>query len=468
MFERVETGMKADLDWVVKSVKGQVLTGDANGMVSSVSTDSRNINQGALFIALKGERFDGHDYLLQVQELGARAVIVSRAEAIPDDFAACAILVEDTLQALQDLAAAYRRLFSIPVIGVTGSVGKTTTRDILALCLSSQYYTLQSEGNYNNEIGLPLTLLRMNEEHQVAVVELAMRAPGEIDELAAIAEPDYAIITGVEPVHLETMGSIENIARAKTEILAHIPEDGFALLNGDSRLLLEAAEHYPCRQYRFGFSPDCEFCIMDIQVHLDGILFNLRLFDQSSEVFFPVPAARLAPNVAAAVGMAFLLGISLENIHTALKEYKPSGSRLRLVELEKGGLVIDDSYNANPLSMQVALDLCRDLAAGRRKVAVLGDMFELGSYEKEGHWMVGQYTVHTGMDVLLTIGERARWIAEGAREAGMRPENIHVFIDRTEAQAWINKHVGKEDIVVFKASRGMHMEEILAAWMAED
>ena len=460
--------MKADLDWVVTSVKGQVLVGDVDGTVASVSTDSRNVNQGALFIALKGERFDGHDYLLQVQEQGARAVIVSNAQAIPDDFAACAILVDDTLQALQDLAAAYRQLFDIPVVGVTGSVGKTTTRDILALCLSSQYYTLQSEGNYNNEIGLPLTLLRMNEEHQAAVVELAMRAPGEIDELAAIAEPDFAIVTGVEPVHLETMGSVENIARAKTEILAHIPEDGFALLNGDSKALLEAAGHYSCRQYRFGFSSDCDICIVDIQVHMDGIIFYLRLFDQLSEVFFPVPAARLAPNVAAAVGMAFLMGVSLENIHKALQEYKPSGSRLRLVELEKGGLVIDDSYNANPLSMQVALDVCRDLAEGRRKVAVLGDMFELGSYEKEGHWMVGQYTVQTGMDVLLTLGERAQWIAGGAREAGMSPENIHAFEDRAAAQVWLNQHVGKEDIVVFKASRGMHMEEILAAWMAED
>lgn len=460
--------MKLDLPWLINSVKGKVLTGSTDGSISCVSTDSRNIQPGTLFIALRGERFDGHDFLAQVEAKGVQAVIISEPDALPKDFTPCAILVKDTLQALQDLAAAYRNMFTLPVVAVTGSVGKTTTRDVLSLCLSSRYSTLKTEGNFNNEIGLPLTLLRLEAEHQMAVLEMAMRAAMEIDELARIARPDYAIITAVEPVHLETLGSLENIARAKTELLAYIPSEGFALINGDNESLVKAAGEYSCRQYRFGFSPVCDVQIQDVELAVEGMQISLKIFEHSARFFFPVPARRLAYNVAAAAGMAYMLGVAEEDIQKALKGYQPSGSRLRLAPLEQGGLLIDDCYNANPLSMQVGLELCRDLAHGRRTVAVLGDMFELGSFEQEGHLMVGRSVAENDIKQLVTLGSRAVWIAEGARKAGMSPQDIHAFQDRTEAQNWLREHVSQEDVVLFKASRGMQLEEIIQAWMAED
>ncbi len=457
--------MQLDLEFIVDSVAG-VFAGGQSGWVTGVATDSRKVKPGELFIALQGENFDAHDYIADVWQAGAAAVVVSRPVSLPPgDSGGAVILVEDTQVALQKLAGRYRQLFAIPIVAVTGSVGKTTTKDMLADCLASVYKTVKTPGNFNNEIGLPLTLLSIDDQHQAAVVELAMRAPGEIANLARIVRPTYAIITNIEPVHLETMQSMENIARAKCEVLEFIDPKQFALINGDNELLLKAAARYPIPKYTFGYSEKCAIQIVQADPDGIGIRVGLRLEDKVQSFYCPVPAKRLAANLAAAAGMAYLMGVSVDNIKNGLAQYEPSGNRLKIINLQSGGAIIDDTYNANPLSMMAALEVCQYISRGRRTVAVLGDMFELGDYEKEGHIRVGKRVAELGLDLLVTIGPRASYIEQGALLSGMPSSRIIHCDSREESLSWLKKHVDQQEVILFKGSRGMQLDKLVQAWL---
>ncbi|PKM77633.1 MAG: UDP-N-acetylmuramoyl-tripeptide--D-alanyl-D-alanine ligase [Firmicutes bacterium HGW-Firmicutes-15] len=459
--------MRLDLDFVVDSVNGIVMAGNQQGWVEGINTDSRKVKPGGLFFALQGENFDGHDFIANVWEAGAAAVVVSRPVEMPTGGKPGAvIMVTDTLEALQNLAGRYRRLFAVPVVAVTGSVGKTTTKDMLADCLAPVYKTLKTPGNFNNEIGLPITLLSMDGEHQAAVVELAMRASGEISNLARIVRPTYAIITNIEPVHLETMKSMENIAHAKCEILEFIAEDKFALINGDNELLLKTASRYPNPKYTFGYRNDCDFQVVQVENDRAGINVGLRIEGNIENIYCPVPARRLAVNLAAAVGMAYMMGVSLEDIKKGLALYEPSGNRLNIINLPTGGSVIDDTYNANPLSMMAALEVCKDISRGRKTVAVLGDMLELGNYEMDGHIQVGKRVAELEMDILVTIGHRAEYIGQGALLNGMPKDRIKHYQSREESLPWLKKHIGQHEVVLFKGSRGMQLEKLVQNWLS--
>jgi len=459
--------MRLRLDFIIDSINGTLIAGRNDSWVEGVSTDSRKVKSGELFFALMGENFDGHDYIGGVLAADAAAVVVSRREKIPADIPSGAvILVQDTLLALQELAGKYRQLFDIPVVAVTGSVGKTTTKDMLADCLAPAYKTLKTPGNYNNEIGLPLTLLSMEDQHGAAVVELAMRAPGEIAHLARIVRPTYAVITNIEPVHLETMGSLENIARAKCEVLEFIAKDSFALVNGDNQLLLKCAENYPSIKYTFGYNNKCDIQILSVEKAGSGINVGLRLLDNTDFFYFPVPAVKLAANLAAAAGTAYLMGLSLKTIKESLRLYQPSGNRLNIINLPAGGAVINDTYNANPVSMIAALEVCKDISAGRRTAAVLGDMLELGDYEIEGHMQVGKRVAELGLDILVTIGRRAAYIGQGALLNGMPSDKIKHYESREESLPWLKNYIGQQEVVLFKGSRGMQLEMLVQNWLA--
>ncbi len=459
--------MKLGLEFVMESTQGRLLTGSKSVEISGISTDSRLIKPGELFIALQGENFDGHDYILTALDQGAAAIVISRPDCLPADGANTAvILVNDTLEALQRLAAGYRQLFTIPVVAITGSVGKTTTKDILAECLSASFKTHKTKANYNNEIGLPLTILDLETEHQAAVLELGMRAPREIQQLASLLQPSYAIISNVEAVHLETMGSLTNIAQAKCEVLEFIKEGYFALVNGDNELLLKTAKNYSCRIFTFGYQAHNDIQILSVDNDGRGINVGLRIFACRDQFYLPLPVNQLATNLASAVGMAFLMGVSRSDMKTALAAFKPGGNRMNQIPLREGGLVIDDSYNANPLSMIAALEACREIAQGRRMVAVLGDMLELGTYEKEGHIKVGQKAAEIGLDLLVTIGERAQYYREGASQQGMSSSRIFHFSSREEALTWMKEHVRPADLVLFKASRGMQLDKLVHDWIS--
>lgn len=457
--------MKLAVDFIIAATGGKLLSGSAAALISGVSTDSRTIKPGELFVALSGERFDGHDFVPDLISKRVTAVLIARSDGISAASDTVVILVEDTLKALQNLAAAYRQTFTMPMVAVTGSVGKTTTKDMLAACLAKSFNTLKTEGNYNNEIGLPLTLLKLDEKHQAAVVEIGMRSAGEIRELSSLLQPSYAIITNVEPVHLETMGSLINIARAKCEVLEFIDQDGFALVNGDNELLLSTASDYSARIYTFGYQPHNDIQILAVENDGSKIKVDLRLFAYQDSFYLPLPANKLAANLAAAAGMAFLMGVNRQEIKAALAGFKAGDKRMNFIPLRAGGVVVDDTYNANPLSMMAALEACREMKQGRNIVAVLGDMLELGVYEKEGHMQVGHQAAQMDLDLLITIGERARYYKEGAIEQGMSPEKIHHFNRQPEALKWLRENIGPADLVLFKASRGQEFDKLLAAWL---
>lgn len=466
--------MNLSLECICSATGGKLLRGDPASIVNSVSVDSRTLNPGAAFFALVGQNSDGHDYINQARQKGAAAVCVSQdiwesgtliipgANSVAVSNSGCGIIrVPDTLQALQDLARNYRRSFNIPVVGVTGSVGKTTTKDLIALCLQGCFNTLKSSGNYNNDIGLPLSLLQLEDSHQIAVVEMAMRDRGEIARLARISLPTCAVITNVEKVHLETLHSLENIARAKCEILAEMDPHGFALINGDCPLLVEESRTYPIKLYMFGRHPDCHFQIQSLETGENGITIRVRLLNQVEEFIFPLPAARLAGNVLAAVAMAFLLGVPPEVCRRQLLQYRPEGKRLHIIRPPGGGIIIDDTYNANPLSVTAALECGRELPGSGKWVAVLGDMFELGENQTAGHMEVGRQAAVNQVDHLIAVGERAQYIARGAEEAGLPAQRIHYFPAKAEALSCLRELLGPEDKVLFKASRGMQFETLI-------
>lgn len=456
--------MKLSLEYICSSLGGVLLQGNPGTLVEAISTDSRRIPPNAVFFALSGERFDGHDYLEQAFAAGAAAVCIADASKAPSNSwpDRGIIKVADTLQALQDLAYVYRQQLSIPIVGVTGSVGKTNTKELTALCLEGAFSTFKSSGNYNNDIGLPLSILSIGWEHQAAVVEMAMRGPGEIRKLARIARPNYAVITNVEPVHLETLGSIENIARAKCEILEEIEEGGLALVNGDNPVLVETSQNYPVKKYYFGYSPSCDLRILSVGYNNEGIDIEAVMFGKREIIYCPLPSRRLAGNVVAAVATAALMGVGLDKCRAQLLKYLPGDKRLNLTRNQAGGVIIDDTYNANPLSMTAALECGREIAAPGKYVAVLGDMFELGDLEREGHLEVGRKAAACQVDMLVAVGKRAAYIAAGARESGLPDSKVHHFLSKADAGGFLKQLINPQDKVLFKASRGMEMETLIA------
>ncbi len=453
--------MDLALGLICEEISGKMLAGSPGLDIHSIATDSRKAEQGSLFFALTGDSHDGHDFVNQALQAGASAAVISRFPDLTELPAGKAVIqVEDTLQALQDLAAYYRSRFDIPVIAVTGSVGKTTTKEMIYHCLSTVMRTVKTEGNFNNDIGLPLTIFRWEREHQAAVVELAMRGAGEISRLGKVARPNCAVITNVEAVHLENLGRIEMVAQAKSEILASLKEDEWALINGDNEVLLQAASRYNCRKYTFGYNQKCDFRIEAVESYPGGMHVDMVLKGKPARFHFALPARRLAPNIAACAGVSSLLGIDIEAIQAGLKAYKPYGNRLNIVRLAEGGAVINDTYNANPLSMFAALETGREIAATGRLIAVLGDMFELGDYEVQGHMEVGRKAGEIDLDVLITIGDRAAYISRAALESGMAPGKVHHFAHKNDSWNFIQQIFDKKDTIIFKASRGMQLETL--------
>lgn len=459
--------MALSLGYVKEVTGGELVRGAEQMAITGIATDSRQVGSGEIFFALAGDKFDGHDYVEQTFAQGAAAAVVSRLDRnkMYGDQEGL-ILVTDTIQALQDLAGAWRKKFDLPLIAITGSVGKTTTRDILSAILSTRWPTLTTQANYNNEIGLPLTLLRLGSEHQAAVVELAMRGSGEIRRLTQITQPTAAIITNVEQVHLETLGSLENIAQAKCEILESIRD--FAVINGDDPCLAEAAADYTCPRYTFGYNESCDFRLLKVGLRNQKLNIRARLKQAEADFEFAIPARQLAGNVLAAIAVAYLYGFRVEEINRGLSQYRPTGNRLNITDLDQGGILINDTYNANPVSMVAALEVGREIAEGNRFVAILGDMYELGDYEEKGHRKVGAKAAQLGVDLLVTIGAKGRLISEEARKCGLSLGSIYHFPVKEDSVLFIRSQISKRDTVLFKASRGMQLETLIDDWLRPD
>ncbi|MBE3587804.1 MAG: UDP-N-acetylmuramoyl-tripeptide--D-alanyl-D-alanine ligase [Thermoanaerobacteraceae bacterium] len=440
-------------------LKGRLCQGDPEVRVGAVSIDSRRLASGQLFFALRGERHDGHDFIPAAVAAGAGGVVVDRLVTGIDP-AVPVIQVANTLVALQELARYNRRAYRVPVIGVTGSSGKTSTKDLVAAALSRRMQVLKTTGNQNNEIGLPLTLLEMDDGHQAAVVEMAMRGPGEIAFLCDLARPTAGIITNIGEAHVERLGSVESIARAKGELLEAIPPEGFALLHRESPFMEREAARCRGRVYFFGFAEQAHVRALDIRPGGGGNRFKVRLPDGSEgDIYLPLPGRHNVLNALAAVGVAWALGVSLEDAARGLAAASLSPMRLEMVE-KNGITIINDAYNANPASTGAALQVLAEMGAGRR-IAVLGDMLELGREAFPGHRRVGAAVAAGAVDYLVTVGELGRIIATGAVEAGFPPGRVFAAASNTEAVDHLRPRLLPGDVVLVKGSRGMGMEQIV-------
>ena len=446
---------------IARVIEANIIQGDGQVQFGAVSTDTRRLVPGQLFFALRGEHFDAHDFLDQAREAGAAGLVVSRAVAgLADNIPV--FLVKDVLLALQKLARYNRERHSLPVIAVTGSVGKTTTKDIIAAILSTRWNTLKTPGNLNNEIGLPLTMLELNERHQAAVVEMAMRGPGEINYLCKIARPTGAVITSIGEAHFEHLGSVEKIAQAKGELLAHIDHAGFALLNAHSPQMREQARRCRGKVFFFGDSAGVDIRALNIRPAGRMMCFDAEMGETRFEACLPLPGRHNVHNALAAIGAGWVLGLSVSEIRRGLESVVLSGGRGEIVDL-KGITVINDTYNANPASMRAALNALVQVAGPRRKIAVLGNMLELGELSKAGHDQVGEAVFSAGVNYLLTVGGLARWIAAGAREKGLRAGNIKECATTEEAVVILKDLCVPGDVILIKGSRSMRLEKICEA-----
>lgn len=450
--------IKLTIEEVCAAVNGRLLQGDPGQPVDRVGTDTRTLTGGEVFFALKGERFDGHDYLGQAIAGGAAALVVERTPG--DDVTIPVIQVKDTTAALQDLARANRMRAGIPVVAVTGSTGKTSTKDIIAGVLGVKFRVLATRGNLNNEYGLPLTLLEIDERHGVAVAEMGMRGFGQIDGLCRLALPTVGVITNIGETHLELLGSVSAIARAKGELLQNLPSTGLAVLHGDSPFIDSLAAGYTGRVVRFGLGPGNDIRLLSSTTDRRGTDFRVWVNGGEEAFFIPVHGRHLAVNALAAVAVGLELGLDLEQIRRGMREAALSPLRLDIVEA--GDVtIIDDTYNASPASVRAALDVLSDLAGAGPKAAALGSMFELGPVMEKGHLEVGRAAAGHNLDLLVTVGTEARLIARGALEAGMTSRRVIACDSKEEAAEVLLERLPDECTVLLKGSRAVRMEYIV-------
>lgn len=432
---------------------------DLDTPILKVDTDSRNMHRGALFIPLVGERFDGHAYINSALEGGAVGCLTARERESyrPDKFY---VKVANTERALRDLATWYKDQFDIPFVAVTGSVGKTTAKDMVAAVLGAKFKVLKTEGNFNNNIGLPLTLLRLNQDYEVCVLEMGMDRPGEIDYLGDIVKPDVGIITNIGDAHIERLGSRENIFKAKCELLPHIKKDGLLILNGDDELLSTMKGHTGMKTVFCGKGEELEY---RAQVTggdgLSHICCQLTTPAMDRSVRIPALGEHMIyPTlIASAVGEHF--GMTPDQIEQGLSQFVPTRMRMNILRRADQITILDDTYNANPQSMRAAVSVLADSNCGWR-VAVLGDMLELGPFAPSLHKGVGEYLGKSGINCLVAVGEMSEYIAEGARESGV--SEIYHCVDNQEAKRVLQNVIKPHSTILVKASRGMHLEELTA------
>ena len=447
---------------IAKACKGTLFHYEeaADKEVSGVVLDSRKVEQNYLFIATKGERVDGHSFIPQVIEKGAAGVI---CEKVPDCADGTYILVEDSFQALKDIARFYRQQLDIKVVGITGSVGKTSTKEFIAAVLETGYEVLKTEGNFNNEVGLPLTMLRIRDHHEVAVIEMGISDFGEMNRLSEIARPDICVLTNIGQCHLENLKSREGILSAKTEIFNHMQEDGLVCVNGDDDMLETINEVRGRKPVTFGLKGSNRVYAEEIvNKGLFGSSAKIHIDDVECNVQIPLPGEHMVYNALAAACVGSLMGLKEEEIVRGIGDVKPVGGRSHIMRL-KDKVVIDDCYNANPVSMCAAIDLLA--TALTRKAAVMGDMFELGENEKEMHAKVGAYAVEKGIDIIVCIGGLSKNMYEKACEKAEETrgsiENIYYFATKEEFLEKRGDILHDGDTILVKASHGMAFEEIV-------
>ncbi|HEX2944614.1 MAG TPA: UDP-N-acetylmuramoyl-tripeptide--D-alanyl-D-alanine ligase [Clostridia bacterium] len=444
-------------------------TGKASGtcgdiVITGISTDSRKIEAGDLFIPLIGENFDGHDYIAGAFEKGATVALSQKP--ILDFPGKVVVTVDNTLKALQDLAALYRSRFSIPFTGITGSVGKTSTKEMVACALGTRYNVLKNEGNLNNEIGVPLTVFRLDESHEAAVVEMGMSGFGEINALTAIVRPKVGIITNIGISHIEKLGSRQNILKAKLEILEGLQPDGLLILNGDDPLLSGVKGLLKVRTVSYGMNEGVDYQAVNVCSRgINGIDFDIRIRTGEYKVHVPAPGVHNVYNALAAIAAGLELSVPMEDIIGGIAQFKAGKMRMDII-CGNGLTVINDAYNASPQSVKAALEVLGEMDSTRR-IAVLGDMLELGEWSEQAHTQTGADAAAIRLDYLVTVGKNAAHIAEGATAAGFPADHTVSFSSNSDALEFLSGMLKPGDTVLVKGSRGMKMEEIVQELVTE-
>lgn len=451
--------MNWELQTIAQLTGGRLAPAGARATVSGISSDSRTVREGELFVPLRGANFDGHDFLSQAVRQGAVACL---SEELVAGLPVPVIMVEDTLRALGDLAAGRRQEFSLPVIGITGSSGKTTTKEMLAAILGQVNPGLKTEGNFNNLIGLPQTIFRLDASHNWAVLEMGMSARGEIARLAEIAVPDIGVITNVGEAHLETLHGLDGVARAKGELYVTLRPGATAVINADDERVVSLPVANGVRRLLYGLGPEAQVRGEAIEVGGDGVGFVLCLPEGRFPVRLQLAGRHNVHNALAAAAAASALGVPGTTIAQGLEAFRTIAGRMEAVQLADGITLLADTYNANPLSVKAALLALDEMGGTGARVAVLGDMLELGPQAAALHREVGAVAARRA-DLLLALGSLAGAIAEGARQAGMPETQIRIVLSHEEAVVALQQLLRPGDRVLVKGSRGMRMERICAA-----
>ena len=443
---------------ILTAVKGKLLSGNTEEILTGLSTDTRKIKKGELFLAIKGDRFDGHSFILDAVAKGAGAVLVQDGGITNANFKlpdVSFISVSDSVKALGDIGNFHRSRFSIPIIGITGSNGKTTTKEMISVILSKKFNALKNFGTENNNIGVPLTLLRLNSEHNIAVLEMGTNHLGEIRRLSEIARPTIAVITNIGHSHLEYLEDVDTVLKAKVEMLEYMDKDAKLILNADDDHLRTIKTNL--KTVWFGFDKEADFYADKISLEPEGISFRLN---GKWDISLGVLGRHNVSNALSAIACAWDFGVSIEEIRDALKEFKVPNMRM---EVKRFGdiKIINDTYNANPSSMKQAIEALRDMVTEGRKILIAGDMLELGTFSGRFHHLVGKQAAESGIDLIVAVGKLAEHISNGAQEAGMSEKKIKLCALMKDARAKVANLIKKGDTILVKGSRAMRMEEIV-------
>lgn len=430
---------------------------DRESEVSMITTDSRQIEEGCLFVAIRGSRVDGNNFVPSAYEGGA---LCCMSETAPEGEDRPYIVVKSCLQALKDMAELYREILGIRLIGITGSVGKTTTKEMIAAVLSEKFPVCSTQGNFNNEVGVPLTIFRLRKEHAVGVIEMGISEFGEMERLSAVVKPDACVITNIGQCHLENLGDRDGVLRAKTEIFSSMKPDGTIYLNGEDDKLVTVRESGGRQIVFFGGDESGSIRAENlVSLGLKGSRFTVVSESGKFEVTVPAPGKHMVLNALAAAAVALDAGMTPEEISAGISKFHPIGGHGSIVETEQF-VILDDCYNANPASMKAGIDVLRDGLG--RKVAVVGDMFELGDGERELHGEIGSYAIKAGINVLVCVGTLSKFTYDAAVAAGGEEQQAYYFETLKEAQDGISAILQRGDTVLVKASHGMHFEKIVA------
>lgn len=447
---------KMTISDIIEAIDGKLLCGDINKKITDITTDSRKTAPGVLFIPLEGEKFDGHEFINAAFDLGASAALTHKDTELL--VGKTIIKVNDTRKALGDIARYYKKLCNIPTVAVTGSVGKTTTKDMLASVMSQKYNTLKTQANFNNDIGLPLTIFNMEKEHEAAVLEMGMNHFGEIEYLAGVGMPDVAVITNIGESHIENLGSREGIFKAKMEITKQFTENNMLIVNGDDDFLSHTKGLCNYKVIYYGITnPENDVYAKDIENNgLEGISFTAVADGIDYKIEVNVPGEHNVYNALAAICVGREFGVPMEKIIEGIRSCELTSMRME-TEQHNGITIINDCYNASPDSIRAALKVLGNVDC-QRKIAILGDVLEMGDFAKEAHYNLGSAVVDNGVDVLVTAGENMKYLAQYAKDNGV--ETVVSFDKTLEVCNYIKDKITGGDAVLIKASHGMHFEEV--------